>query len=227
MCWVAVDRAIKLFGGNERWERARRDIEAAVLQYGIEPRSGALIQSFGRDHADVALLMAPWLAFPVDERTLRCTVGRCVDELRDGGYLRRYVAADGLAGDEGAFLMGSFWLADALLLVGEPESAATLFASLVSRANDVGLFAEEIDPWDQSFLGNMPQALVHLALIHSALRQRLFRRYGREALFGSNADRARRRIEPAAGLGGWWTALRQSFHVGRFFASRRSVLKMP
>ena len=227
MCWVAVDRAIRLFGGNERWERARREIEIAVLRDGVEPQSGALVQAFGSDHFDSALLMTPWLAFPVDDQMLRATVRGCMDELSDGSYIRRYRAADGLAGKEGAFLMSSFWLADALLFLGEPDHAAALLADLVGRANDVGLFSEEIDPRDHAFLGNMPQAFVHLALIHSALRQWLFHKYGHAGLLGSNADRARRAIESAAGLGAWWTALRQSLRVGRFFASRRSVLKLP
>ncbi len=227
MCWVAVDRAIRLFGSTERWERARREIVEAVLRDGIDPETGALVQVFGGKDADSALLMTPWLGFPVGLGTIRRTLEQVMRELREGEFLRRYVAHDGLPVGEGAFLMASFWLTDALLFVGEARVAEELFDALVRKANDVGLFSEEIDPRSGAFLGNMPQALVHLALMHSALRQALYRRGGRAALMGSFADRARRSIAPTAGLGAWWTTVKQSARVWRIAASRRSLLPMP
>ena len=226
MCWVAVDRAIRLFGSRENWQTTRDEIEAAVLREGVDPQ-GALVEAFSRPAADTALLMAPWLGFPIADETLKRTVQKTIKELRDGDYLRRYVSFDGLKGHEGAFLMSSFWLADALLFLDQPEAAQKLVDSLIDTANDVGLFAEEIDPGNHAFLGNMPQALVHLALIHSLLRQHLYHRQGRAALIGSHADRARRHIEKAAGAGALWTKLKHTLRVGRLTSSRRSVLDMP
>lgn len=226
MCWVALDRAIKLFGSREPWEVARREIVAAVHKDGIGP-NGALIEAFGRPCADAALLMAPWLGFPVSDETLRRTVENTISELRQGEYLRRYVSDDGLTGKEGAFLMASFWLADALLFLDQPEAARALLDGIIPRANDVGLFSEEIDGESHAFLGNLPQALVHLALIHSAQRQKLYRQLGRSGLVGSHADRARRELDKAVGLGTAWTKLKHTLRVGRLTWSRRSVLELP
>lgn len=226
MCWTAVDRAIRLFGEEPRWVEARRAIAEAVLRDGVDPRSGALIQAFGRPRADAALLVAPYLGFPLPPETFRRTVRQVLAELRDGDYLRRYLAPDGLSGAEGAFLIGSFWLADGLLFLDKAKAAGALLTSLIGKTNDVGLFSEEIEPGSDAFLGNMPQALVHLALIHSALRQLIYEREGQAALRGTNADRARRHVDAASGFGAWITDLKQSLRLGRIMPSQRSVLKL-
>jgi GH15 family glucan-1,4-alpha-glucosidase len=95
-----------------------------------------------------------------------------MERLRSGDLVYRYRAPDGVRGAEGCFLNCSFWLVSALARAGRLEEAVPLMEQLLARANDVGLYAEEIDPRDGSFLGNFPQALVHLALIDAAIAVR-------------------------------------------------------
>jgi GH15 family glucan-1,4-alpha-glucosidase len=100
---------------------------------------------------------------------LSATVATLRHELGHGALLARYSSQDGLRGTEGAFLCCSFWLVEALARTGRHARATVLYEQLLARANDVGLYAEEIDPDSGEMLGNMPQGLVHLALINAAV----------------------------------------------------------
>jgi GH15 family glucan-1,4-alpha-glucosidase len=226
MCWMALDRAAKLLGDRPRWRRARREIVAAVRREGIDPEGGHLVQAFGRRGTDVALLAAAWGDFPVARGVLSRTVAAIVEELGEGACLRRYRTGDGLGGEEGCFLMGSFWLVSALLFLDRADEAERLLAALLERANDVGLYAEELDPRDGAFLGNFPQAFVHVALVTAALRLRLYREGGAALLRWPHPGRARLRLGKMSGVGRLWTFMRRALCVGRTGGSTRSILPL-
>ncbi|AYO83725.1 glycoside hydrolase family 15 protein [Methylobacterium brachiatum] len=190
MNWVALDRAIRLFGPRENWCRERDRIVACVNREGIH-RDGYYPQYLGGDEVDAALLMAPMVGFPVDEAAFARTVDVVIERLGRGHLVYRYRNDDGLPGHEGTFLLCAFWLVDALLWLGREEEARTRFNALRALQNDVGLYAEEAAE-DGTFLGNFPQAFSHLGFIHSALMLDLFEHGGRAAVQGTYADRSLR-----------------------------------
>jgi len=222
MSWVAADRATKLLG-DERWTALRNEIEREIRERGIDA-DGTFRGSYEESGRDAALLLLPVLNFPLDGKTLDRTIDAVRDELGRGDFLRRYSGEDGVEGEEGAFLMCSFWLVDALLCAGRDREARELFERLLGRANDVGLYAEEIDPEGHAFLGNFPQAFTHMALIGSAARLRLFERGGPKAIIGTKADRARRSVRAVYGWRAVLWAMWECGRLGRIFSSRKSVL---
>jgi GH15 family glucan-1,4-alpha-glucosidase len=134
---------------------------------------GVFVQAYGSSHVDASLLLVSIVGFlsPDDHRVL-ATTQAIIDELAVDGLVARYdtgSGVDGLSGEEGAFLLCSFWLVDVLAMQGRTDEAERTFRQLCSYRNDVGLLAEEIDPATGQFLGNMPQAFSHLGLISSAL----------------------------------------------------------
>ncbi|GHJ38464.1 glycoside hydrolase family 15 protein [Streptomyces sp. TS71-3] len=180
MSWVAADRAVKtmeaspeLGGDVDRWRRMRDAIHREVLERGYDPDRNTFTQSYGSSDLDAALLLIPRTGFlpPTDPRVIG-TIDAVSRELSHGGFLRRYSMSaeevDGLPGGEGAFLVCSFWLADALFLAGRKQEARDLFARLVGLCNDVGLLAEEYDPSTGRQLGNFPQAFSHIGLVNTA-----------------------------------------------------------
>jgi GH15 family glucan-1,4-alpha-glucosidase len=224
MAWVALDRALRLLGPRDDFVAARRAILTAVREHGIEPGAGNLRQAFDHPDVDAALLMAPDVDFPLDGPTLQATVDAVRRRLGRGDFLRRYEGEDGVGGGEGAFLICSFWLVDALLFTGRGSEARGLFERMLAHANDVGLYSEEIDPRTGEFLGNLPQAFTHLALIHSAVTLELFEKRGPAGLRGTHADRAR---HAAAGLTGWRSVgahLARWWRTGRLRSSPASIL---
>ena len=176
MCWVALDRAVGLAGllraedRVEDWRRTREEIAAAILTEGWNERAGAFTQSFGSDELDASNLMMPIVGFlsardPRMRATIEATAAQLTD---DRGLVYRYRAHDGLEGDEGTFLLCTFWLAQALALAGETTRAADTFERAAAFANDVGLLAEEVDPRSGELLGNFPQAFSHIGLVNAA-----------------------------------------------------------
>lgn len=176
MCWVALDRASKLARSGQipdhhlnLWEREAEAIRSFVEAHGWSEAKQSYVRSAGSSELDASLLMAVLLGYgdPTSER-LRATVRAIRAELGKGPLLYRYSGEDGLDGSEGFFLTCSFWLADALARLGHVDEAAEHMDALLGFSNEVGLYAEEVEPETRAFLGNFPQALVHLALINAA-----------------------------------------------------------
>lgn len=224
MCWVTLDRALSLLGHQQDWAELRDQIEEDIRTQGINQPSNYFSQAYNLSGTDAAVLQLPMLGFPVEAELFENTINAIEVELRRGDFVMRYQTEDGFAGEEGAFLICSFWLVDALLCLNRYEAARALFERLLKYANDVGLYSEEIDPADGKFLGNFPQAFTHLALINSAINLQLFERDGPQALQGSYADRSGRSVEATLGWRGLWAAFKKSRKTGRIFSSRRSVL---
>jgi GH15 family glucan-1,4-alpha-glucosidase len=177
MCWVALDRAARLADGGEmprghapRWRSEADAIRAYVDAECWSDDLRSYTRTAGSRDVDASLLMLPLVEYsdPRSDR-IRGTIDAVDRLLRDGDVVYRYRAPDGLPGGEGCFLNCSFWLVSALARCGRVDDATRLMERLAARANDVGLYSEEIDARSGAFLGNFPQALVHLALIDAAV----------------------------------------------------------
>ncbi|MFF7215157.1 glycoside hydrolase family 15 protein [Streptomyces sp. NPDC008238] len=180
MCWTALDRAVRLAAplGAPRakvvgWRRTRDEIHRTVLREGWSEEAGAFTQYYGSTALDASNLMMPIVGFlPADDPRIRATIDATERGLTDGaGLVYRYrpeEGLDGMAGEEGTFLLCTFWLAQALALAGRAERASDVFARAASYVNDVGLLAEEIDPVTGELLGNFPQAFSHIGLVNAA-----------------------------------------------------------
>jgi GH15 family glucan-1,4-alpha-glucosidase len=176
MCWVALNRAVRLAEagylpsrGADRWRAEARAIRRFVERECWSEREATYVRFPATEELDAGVLLGLLFGFhdPRDRR-FRSTSDAVLRDLTTGPFVHRYGGDDGLSGVEGAFIACSFWLVEALVRTGRREEAATLMERLLSTANDVGLYSEEIDPSTGAFLGNFPQALTHLALIRSA-----------------------------------------------------------
>jgi GH15 family glucan-1,4-alpha-glucosidase len=177
MCAIALDRAVALAdlgavpaSHAPRWRETSGAIRTFVEEHCWSAAKQAYVRSASSEDLDASVLLAVLFGYhdPRDPR-LYSTVDAIRRELASGSHVRRYASRDGLDGEEGAFLTCSFWLVEALARQERRAEATELMDDLVGLANDVGLYAEEIDPATGAFLGNMPQALTHLALIRAAL----------------------------------------------------------
>jgi len=178
MCWVAMDRAAKLaeIRGDgdlqEQWAGTAEEIKADILKHGV--RDGVLRQHYATDSLDASTLLAALFGFlPHDDERLRASVLAIAEELTENGFVLRYrtdETDDGLSGEEGTFLICSFWLVSALAIVGEMQRARDLMEKLLRITSPLGLYAEEFDVKTGRHLGNFPQAFSHLALIEAAGR---------------------------------------------------------
>jgi len=155
------------------WSATAAQIRAAILESGWSDEAGAFTQSFDSPELDASALMLSIVGFlpPSDERVL-ATVDAIMDRLTDArGLVYRYqthTGVDGLAGEEGTFLLCTFWLAQVLADADRVSEARDVFERAVSHVNDVGLLAEEIDSQTGEQLGNFPQAFSHVGLVNAA-----------------------------------------------------------
>ena len=180
MAWVAFDRAVRLSDEGlldttrvKRWSELRDTIHNEVCEKGWNAEVGAFTQYYGATTLDASLLLMCSVGFlPADDPRIIATVDAIQRELTVDGFVKRYQTgpdnADGLPGHEGAFLLTTFWLADALAFIGRTDEAEALFERLRALRNDVGLLSEEYDPDAKRMLGNFPQAFSHIGLIHTA-----------------------------------------------------------
>jgi alpha,alpha-trehalase len=180
LCWTALDRAVKLapklgmYAKVAEWEAERDRIRDAILTRGWSEAKQAYAQSFESDKLDAAQLLMPLVDFlPATDERMRSTIEAIARELTQDGLVLRYLNEeglneDGLTGEEGTFVICSFWLVSCLARLGEVDRAEALFDQLAGSANDLGLLAEEIDVANGELLGNFPQAFSHIGLITAA-----------------------------------------------------------
>lgn len=173
MCWVATDRAISLAAALEatdddleRWTQARAEIRAAVLDRGWNEEVGAYGGAFDSAELDASVLVMPLVGFlPATDERMRKTMDVIEQRLGgEDGLIKRWDE------DAGAFVLCSFWLVECLAMAGEVDRARTIFDQVIPYANDLGLFAEQLDLETGVQLGNTPQALSHIGVINAAWR---------------------------------------------------------
>ncbi len=187
MCWVAVDRALRLAdkrsfpADRERWQRVRDQIYEEIMEKGWSSNRQAFVQAYGSEHLDASNLIMPlvFLLSPTDPRMLSTldVINRSPDQggLVSNSLVHRYdvnKSSDGLDGEEGTFNICSFWLVEAMTRAGRYDrprldQARLMFEKMLSYSNHLGLYAEETGPNGEA-LGNFPQAFTHLALISAA-----------------------------------------------------------
>jgi GH15 family glucan-1,4-alpha-glucosidase len=194
MCWVAVDRGIRIadrYGlpyNRAVWRRARLRIHRAITARGWSEHRRSFTQEFDSDALDASILRISQVRFLADkDPRIHSTVRAIAQHLGEGVLVNRYrmdESEDGLRGEEGAFFLSSFWLVDALAHCGELEEAERRFERLLHFSSPLGLFSEEVDVRSGQLLGNFPQAFTHLALVGAAV----------------NMERARQRTLGVKGL---------------------------
>lgn len=177
MSWVALDRGRQLaprFGATALiapWMRHADELRAEILHRGMDATGTRFVSVYDTDEVDSTLLLMPsYGLLSAREPRVEATRNHVVQELGHNGYLYRYRVDDGVGGDEGAFILCGFWLAEALAMAGKVADAEQVFVRHAEASNHVGLLAEEIDPTSGEMLGNFPQGFSHMGLINAAAR---------------------------------------------------------
>ena len=175
MCWVAVDRGIRLAQGHGRaapldhWRAVRQEIRDDIDAHGYDPALGVYRQAYGHTQPDASLLLPHFGYLAYDDSRMRRTTDWIRRELDCGGLLLRYDCADGLPDREGTFLACTFWLVECLARQGRLDEAWRSYRRAVECANELGLLSEEVLRDGTGMLGNFPQALTHLSQVTARL----------------------------------------------------------
>ncbi|SOD72228.1 GH15 family glucan-1,4-alpha-glucosidase [Jatrophihabitans sp. GAS493] len=201
MAWVAFDRAIRLAADHgrpastERWVTARDAIYEQIMTHGWDPQRQAFVQQYGEPVLDASLLRMARVGFIAPQDPMWLSTLRAIDEeLVSDSLVYRYdpeASPDGLRGSEGTFSLCSFAYVEALARSGRLDDARLTFEKMLTYANPLGLFSEEIAPTGEQ-IGNFPQAFTHLALIDAGLTldAQLDRAAGRPRSSGAGTARA-------------------------------------
>lgn len=178
MAWVGIDRIAKIIdefgrpGDLNKWRALADEIHADICAKGVDPVKNRFVQHYGSDQLDASLLILPQVGFlPPDDQRIINTVRGIAEELTSNGLVLRYLTEttdDGLTGEEGSFVICTFWLVECLAKIGDVAEAQMLFDRMLDLRNDVGLLSEEYDAIHHRMLGNMPQAFSHVGLINAA-----------------------------------------------------------
>jgi GH15 family glucan-1,4-alpha-glucosidase len=174
MAWRALENVAELGRRlslpQDGWRDAAEVLRGQALEGGFNAELGSFSQALGSRHVDAtSLLFGPLGLVPPGDPRFESTVEAVRLRLSRGDLVYRYDSPDGMPAKEGAFLACSFWLVEALAWLGRQDEAAELFERAQARANDVGLFSEEVDPQSGRLLGNFPQALSHIGHLSAAL----------------------------------------------------------
>lgn len=188
MCWVGLDRGIRICEEHgfdapvAQWRQAREEIREAILRRGFSERLNSFVQSFESEELDATALLIPIHRFlPPKDPRVQGTIDAVWRGLSAGnGLLHRYRADDGIAGQDGAFILCSFWLVNALAVSRRTREADEVFRQMLRHAGPLGLYSEEIDPRDGRMIGNFPQAISHIGLINAALHLGIAKGRGHE-----------------------------------------------
>lgn len=177
--WVALTRAAQLAqrihadAPIEHWRQVASEIRADVLEKSWNEKVGAFTQFYGSDALDSAVLVMPSVGFiDANDERFQQTIKVVTRELAAGPYplMYRYLRDDGVGGPEGAFLLPSFWLVEALAMAGDLRAARKALTVLIDHASPLGLLSEEIHPETGELLGNFPQGFSHLGLVNAIFR---------------------------------------------------------
>ena len=176
LCWVAVDRAIKISKiiqsgkSTQKWEALRKDIYKDIFDNAWNDEVQSFTQSYGTHHLDASvLLMEPYGFIEAKNPKYVKTVKAIEKELSHEGLLFRYKNDDDFGTPSSSFTVCTFWFINSLYKIGEVKKSKDMFDQLLSYSNHLGLFSEDIDFKSKRLLGNFPQAYSHLALIDTAI----------------------------------------------------------
>ena len=176
MCWVALDRAIDMAEERDfdapldEWREDRETIKETILERGFDEEQNSFTQAFDDDQLDASTLLLPLSGFlPFDDPRVEGTVDAIRAQLAtDKGLVYRY-DHDELPGQEGTFVLCTFWLIDCLALMGRVDEAWEIYENILEYVSPLGLISEEIDPETGELIGNFPQAFSHIGLVNTAL----------------------------------------------------------